>query len=214
VRTTIRVLGGVWPSLPSGLHPARSGPGQPRSSPARYTLDQLLPVAHQREAFVPHGHAARRAFALMLAGWLLAAVVVAGPRPRVPTGLQTTATPGLVLGLRLIMAGYPVHRRRTPRRRCSWRAMATRRLPRSSARPGTTAMTHEYVARKYKRTTTLGADSGRYGERTSGERDNQAFGTYRRFGTPDCRGLSGYVGAQIIRLWVLASCQLGIRRDR
>ena len=33
------------------------------------------------------------------------------------------------------------------------------------------------VARKYKRTTTLGVDIGRYGERTSGERDNQTFGT-------------------------------------
>jgi hypothetical protein len=31
------------------------------------------------------------------------------------------------------MAGYPVHGRRTPRRRCSWRAMATRRLARPHA---------------------------------------------------------------------------------
>jgi hypothetical protein len=35
---------------------------------------------------------------------------------------------------------------------------------------------HEYVKRKYKRATTLGVDIGRYGERTSGERDNQTFG--------------------------------------
>jgi hypothetical protein len=31
----------------------------------------------------------------------------------------------------------------------------------------------DYVARKYKRTTALGADIGRYAERTSGERDNR-----------------------------------------
>jgi hypothetical protein len=34
-----------------------------------------------------------------------------------------------------IMAGYPIHRRRPPRRRCSWRAMATRRLPPLVRRP-------------------------------------------------------------------------------
>jgi len=28
------------------------------------------------------------------------------------------------------MAGYPVHRRATPRRRCSWRATSVRRLAR------------------------------------------------------------------------------------
>ena len=39
-----------------------------------------VPVAnlHQREAFIPYGYAAWWAFGLTLAGWLLAAVVVAG----------------------------------------------------------------------------------------------------------------------------------------
>ena len=81
MRTTVRVLGGVRPCLPTELRPARSRPGQPGFNPARYTLDLLLPVAnlHQREAFVPPRYAAWWAFGLTLAGWLLAAVVVAGP---------------------------------------------------------------------------------------------------------------------------------------
>ena len=68
-------------AYPTELRPARSGPGQPGFNPARYTLDPLLPMAnlHQREAFVPHRYAAWRAFGLTLGGWLLAAVVVAGP---------------------------------------------------------------------------------------------------------------------------------------
>jgi hypothetical protein len=35
---------------------------------------------------------------------------------------------------------------------------------------------HEYVARQYKRTTTLGTGICCYGERTSGKRDNRTFG--------------------------------------
>ena len=67
-------------AYPTELRPAKSGPEQPGFNPARYTLDLLLPVAnlHQREAFVPHGYATWWAFGLTLAGWLLAAVVVAG----------------------------------------------------------------------------------------------------------------------------------------
>jgi len=67
-------------AYPTELRPAKTGPEQPGFNPARYTLDLLLPVAnlHQREAFVPHGYAAWWAFGLTLAGWLLAAVVVAG----------------------------------------------------------------------------------------------------------------------------------------
>ncbi len=57
-------------AYPTKLRPAKSGSGQPGFNPARYTLDLLLPVAnlHQREAFVPHGHAAWRAFGLTVAG--------------------------------------------------------------------------------------------------------------------------------------------------
>ena len=67
-------------AYPTALRPAKSGPGQPGFNPARYTLDLLLPVAnlHQRDNFVPYGYAAWWAFGLTLAGWLLAAVVVAG----------------------------------------------------------------------------------------------------------------------------------------
>jgi hypothetical protein len=67
-------------AYPTELRPAKSGPEQPGFNPARYTLDLLLPVANldQRDAFVPHGYAAWWAFGLTLAGWLLAAIVVAG----------------------------------------------------------------------------------------------------------------------------------------
>ena len=67
-------------AYPTELRPAKSGPEQPGFNPARYTLDLLLPVAnlHQRDAFVPYGYAAWWAFGLTLAGWLLAAIVVAG----------------------------------------------------------------------------------------------------------------------------------------
>jgi len=47
---------------------------------------------------------------------------------------------------------------------------------------------HEYATRKYKLPTTLGADIGRYGERTVGERDNETFGTCR-IGTLSGRGI-------------------------
>jgi hypothetical protein len=74
VRAAIRVI------HVTQLRPANSGAEQPGFNPARYTLDLLLPVAnlHQRDAFVPHGAAAWWALGLSLAGWLLAAVVVAG----------------------------------------------------------------------------------------------------------------------------------------
>jgi hypothetical protein len=67
-------------AYPTQLRPAKGGAEQPGFHPARYTLDLLLPVANlkQRDAFVPHGAAAWWAFGLSLAGWLLAAVVVAG----------------------------------------------------------------------------------------------------------------------------------------
>jgi len=67
-------------AFPAHLHPANGGPDQPGFNPARYTLDLLLPVANlkQRDAFVPDGGVAWWAFGLSLAGWLLAAVVVAG----------------------------------------------------------------------------------------------------------------------------------------
>jgi hypothetical protein len=67
-------------AYPTHLSPAKTGPEQAGFHPARYTLDLLLPVANlkQRDAFVPHGYAAWWAFGLSLAGWLLAAVVVAG----------------------------------------------------------------------------------------------------------------------------------------
>ncbi|MFI0452678.1 hypothetical protein [Actinomadura sp. 6N118] len=67
---------------PDHVRPARTAADtvQPSFSAARYTLDLLLPVANlrQREAFVADGYAAWCAFGLSLAGWLLAAVVVAG----------------------------------------------------------------------------------------------------------------------------------------
>jgi hypothetical protein len=67
-------------AYPAHLRPAKSGSEQPEFNSARYTLDLLLPVANlkQRDAFVPHGYAAWWVFGLSLAGWLLAAVVVAG----------------------------------------------------------------------------------------------------------------------------------------
>jgi hypothetical protein len=67
-------------AYPADLRPAKSGSEQPEFHPARYTLDLLLPVANlkHRDAFVPHGYVGWWAFGLSLAGWLLAAVVVAG----------------------------------------------------------------------------------------------------------------------------------------
>lgn len=67
-------------AYPEQLRPARTGPEQPGFNAVRYTLDLLLPVvnARQREAFVPAGPTAWAVFGFICAGWLLAAVVVAG----------------------------------------------------------------------------------------------------------------------------------------
>lgn len=65
---------------PKLLHPAKSGPEQPSFNAFRYTLDLLLPVVDfkQRDAFVAGGWAAWAAFGFIFAGWLLAAIIVAG----------------------------------------------------------------------------------------------------------------------------------------
>jgi hypothetical protein len=65
---------------PDQLHPAKTGPEQPGFNSFRYTLDLLLPVANfkQRDAFVASGWTAWLSFGFTFAGWLLAAVVVAG----------------------------------------------------------------------------------------------------------------------------------------
>jgi predicted membrane protein len=62
------------------LRPAKTGPEQPSFNSFRYTMDLLLPVVNfkQRDAFVAEGWAAWAAFGFTFAGWLLAAVVVAG----------------------------------------------------------------------------------------------------------------------------------------
>ena len=46
----------------------------------RYTMDLLLPVVNfkQRDSFVAEGWAAWASFGFTFAGWLLAAIVVAG----------------------------------------------------------------------------------------------------------------------------------------
>jgi hypothetical protein len=66
---------------PELLHPAKPGAGeQPSFNSFRYTVDLLLPVANfkQRDPFVAGGWAAWASFGFTFAGWLLAAVVVAG----------------------------------------------------------------------------------------------------------------------------------------
>jgi hypothetical protein len=65
---------------PHQLHPAKTGLEQPGFNSFRYTLDLLLPVANfkQRDTFVASGWAAWLSFGFTFAGWLLAAVVVAG----------------------------------------------------------------------------------------------------------------------------------------
>jgi hypothetical protein len=84
---------------------------------ARYTLDLLLPVANprQRDASVPYGYAACRAFGLTLAGWLLAAVAVAGLTGVFKRNQGPRRQAELSWGPRRIMAGYPVQRRASAR---------------------------------------------------------------------------------------------------
>lgn len=69
-------------AYPKNFKPANSSStvDRPDFHPARYTADLLLPVVNfkQRDAFVAHGWAAWAAFGFTFAGWLLAAVVVAG----------------------------------------------------------------------------------------------------------------------------------------
>jgi hypothetical protein len=63
------------------LHSAKPGSAeQPSFNSFRYTIDLLLPVVNlkQRDSFVAEGWAAWASFGFTFAGWLLAAVVVAG----------------------------------------------------------------------------------------------------------------------------------------
>jgi hypothetical protein len=66
---------------PDLLRPAKPGsPEQPGFNSFRYTVDLLLPVANfkQRDSFVASGWVVWVSFGFTFAGWLLAAVVVAG----------------------------------------------------------------------------------------------------------------------------------------
>jgi hypothetical protein len=66
---------------PNLLRPAKPGsPEQPGFNSFRYTVDLLLPVANfkQRDSFVAGGWVAWASFGFIFAGWLLAAIVVAG----------------------------------------------------------------------------------------------------------------------------------------
>lgn len=66
---------------PMVLHAAKPGtPEQPGFNAFRYTMDLLLPVVNfkQRDSFVVDGWAAWATFGFNLAGWMLAAIVVAG----------------------------------------------------------------------------------------------------------------------------------------
>jgi fatty acid desaturase len=65
---------------PGLLRPAKTGPEQPSFNAVRYTVDLLLPVANfkQRDSFVASGCAAWVSFTWIFAGWLLAAILVAG----------------------------------------------------------------------------------------------------------------------------------------
>ena len=65
---------------PNLLHPAKTGREQPEFHSFRYTADLLLPVVNfkQRDTFVSGCWAAWAAFGFTFAGWLLAAIVVAG----------------------------------------------------------------------------------------------------------------------------------------
>jgi hypothetical protein len=63
------------------LHAAKPGsPEQPAFNSFRYTMDLLLPVVNfkQRDSFIAEGWAAWASFGFTFAGWLLAAIVVAG----------------------------------------------------------------------------------------------------------------------------------------
>jgi hypothetical protein len=64
---------------PDLLRPAKTGPEQPSFNAFRYTVDLLLPVANfKQDAFIAGDWAAWVSFGFTFAGWLLAAVVVAG----------------------------------------------------------------------------------------------------------------------------------------
>ena len=65
---------------PGQLRPAKTGTEQPGFNPFRYTVDLLLPVANfkQRDSFIAEGWAAWASFGFTFAGWLLAAILVAG----------------------------------------------------------------------------------------------------------------------------------------
>jgi hypothetical protein len=63
------------------LRPAKpASPEQPAFNSFRYTMDLLLPVVNfkQRDAFAAESWAAWASFGFTFAGWLLAAIVVAG----------------------------------------------------------------------------------------------------------------------------------------
>jgi hypothetical protein len=63
------------------LRPAKPGsPEQPAFNSFRYTMDLLLPVVNfkQRDRFIAEGWVAWASFGFTFAGWLLAAIVVAG----------------------------------------------------------------------------------------------------------------------------------------
>jgi hypothetical protein len=74
------VLFQIASHCPDLLHPAKTGSEQPGFNSFRYTMDLLLPVVNfkQRDAFIAGGWVSWAAFGFTFAGWLLAAVVVAG----------------------------------------------------------------------------------------------------------------------------------------
>lgn len=67
-------------AYPGAIHAAKSGPEQPAFSAIRYTADLLFPVANfkQRDSFIAVDWAAWLSFGYVFAGWLLAAILVAG----------------------------------------------------------------------------------------------------------------------------------------
>jgi hypothetical protein len=74
------IIFAVASQYPDRLHPAKAGAEQPSFNSFRYTMDLLLPVVNfnQRASFVTDGWAAWASFGFTFAGWLLAAVVIAG----------------------------------------------------------------------------------------------------------------------------------------